>query len=229
MWLRGAATGAAPATRFFHTKAGAVGRCGSTHIPNAKREFSIMKRAIIVAVAFVAFTLVVHSNLAAAQPGANQPGSKTLSIYSANPAYFESPDGKPVVMIGDYEASPICPTGVPMDPNYDYRVFFDTLKDNGLNFAKVWIFYGVEAEYDSETPFDDYHRFNLLPYLRSGAGACQRRQAEIRSYPVQPLLLRADGGRLRRGARTRCLRAPGPHRWLDLQSPGALEIPRLQY
>jgi hypothetical protein len=129
-----------------------------------------MKRAIIVAVASMAAGVLVLSDLGAAPRGANPPGSKTLSIYSANPAYFESPDGKPVVMIGDYEASPICPTGVPMDPNYDYRIFFDTLKDNGLNFAKVWIFYGVEAEYDSETPFDDYHRFNLLPYLRTGPG-----------------------------------------------------------
>jgi hypothetical protein len=129
-----------------------------------------MKRAIVTAVASITATLLVLPGLAAAQPGANPQGSKVLSIYSANPAYFESPDGKPVVMIGDYEASPICPTGVPMDPNYDYRIFFDTLKENGLNFAKVWIFYGVEAAYDSETPFDEYHRFNLLPYLRTGPG-----------------------------------------------------------
>ena len=129
-----------------------------------------MKRAIVTAVASNTATLLVLPGLAAAQPGANPQGSMVLSIYSANPAYFESPDGKPVVMIGDYEASPICPTGVPMDPNYDYRIFFDTLKENGLNFAKVWIFYGVEAAYDSETPFDEYHRFNLLPYLRTGPG-----------------------------------------------------------
>jgi hypothetical protein len=107
---------------------------------------------------------------AAEPPGANPPASKALAIYSVNPAYFISPEGKPIVMIGDYEASPICPTGVPMDPNYDYNLFFDTLKANGLNFAKLWIFYGVEAEYDAETPFDAYHRFNLLPYLRSGSG-----------------------------------------------------------
>jgi hypothetical protein len=129
-----------------------------------------MKRATIVVLGSVILTLLALSILAAAPPGADPPSSKALSIYSVNPAYFESPDGKPVVMVGDYEASPICPTGVPMDPNYDYRIFFDTLKENGLNFAKVWIFYGVEAEYDSETAFDDYHRFNLLPYLRTGPG-----------------------------------------------------------
>jgi len=108
------------------------------------------------------------STSAAARTGSA--AGKSVTIYAANPAYFESPDGKPVVMIGDYEASPTAPTGVPMDPNYDHRAFFDTLKANGLNFAKVWIFYGVEAEYDSETAFDEYHRFNLLPYLRVGPG-----------------------------------------------------------
>ena len=129
-----------------------------------------MKRILIMTQLMAVVFLLGASLPVVAQVEAKEAASKTLAIYAPNPAYFQSADGKPVVMIGDYEASPICPTGVPMDPNYDYRIFFDTLKDNGLNFAKVWIFYGVEAEYDSETSFDDYHRFNLLPYLRTGPG-----------------------------------------------------------
>jgi hypothetical protein len=129
-----------------------------------------MKRIILLVLIAASTESLCVAQLAAAPPGANPPTSKALAIYPANPAYFESPDGKPVVMIGDYEASPTAPTGVPMDPNYDYGIFFDTLKENGLNFAKVWINYGVEAEYDSETSFDDYHRFNLMPYLRTGPG-----------------------------------------------------------
>ena len=129
-----------------------------------------MKRIILLVLVAAAASSISVAGLAAAQPDGNPPAGKALAIYPANPAYFESPDGKPVVMIGDYEASPTAPTGVPMDPNYDYGLFFDTLKENGLNFAKVWINYGVEAEYDSETSFDDYHRFNLLPYLRTGPG-----------------------------------------------------------
>ncbi|HXX23254.1 MAG TPA: putative collagen-binding domain-containing protein [Terriglobia bacterium] len=124
-------------------------------------------RLVLIAAAVASFSV---ADLAAAPVGANPPGSRALSIYSDNPAYFESPDGQPVVMIGDYEASPTAPTGIPIDPNSDFVVFFDTLKASHLNFAKLWINYGVEAEYDSETPFDEYHRFNLLPYLRVGAG-----------------------------------------------------------
>jgi hypothetical protein len=129
-----------------------------------------MNCRLILGLAVVAATLLNVSDPAAGQIVSNAPSSKALSIYPPNRAYFQSPDGQPIVMIGDYEASPTAPTGVPMDPNYDYGLFFDTLKENGLNFAKVWIFYGVEAEYDSETSFDDYHRFNLLPYLRTGPG-----------------------------------------------------------
>jgi len=124
-------------------------------------------RLVLIAAAVASFSV---ADLAAAPAGANPPGSRTLSIYSDNPAYFESPDGRPVVMIGDYEASPTAPTGIPIDPNSDFVVFFDTLKASHLNFAKLWINYGVEAEYDSETPFDEYHRFNLVPYQRVGPG-----------------------------------------------------------
>ena len=129
-----------------------------------------MNRTRILALVVVAAGLLSVCHPGAGQIVSKAPSSKALSIYPANPAYFQSADGKPVVMIGDYEASPTAPTGTPIDPNFDYQIFFDTLKNNGLNFAKLWIFYGVEAEYDSETPFDEYHRFNILPYLRTGPG-----------------------------------------------------------
>jgi hypothetical protein len=130
----------------------------------------ITKRTLIIAQVAVAAILHMVSVPAAAQVEPKAPRSKALSIYAPNPAYFQSAEGKPVILIGDYQASPTGPTAVPIDPNYDYQVFLDTLKASGLNFAKVWIFYGIEAEYTSETPFDDYHRFNLLPYLRVGPG-----------------------------------------------------------
>jgi hypothetical protein len=42
----------------------------------------------------------------AGQIGPRISSTKTLSMYAANPAYFQSADRKPLVMIGDYEASP---------------------------------------------------------------------------------------------------------------------------
>ena len=129
-----------------------------------------MKRTLIMNQLMAAVFLLTASFPAVAQMKPKEANGKTLSIYSSNPAYFQSPDGQPVLMMGDYEASWVAPTGIPIDPNLDYVVFFDTLKANHLNFAKLWINYGVEAEYDSETPFDEYHRFNILPYLRVGPG-----------------------------------------------------------
>jgi len=130
----------------------------------------LTKRVPIIAHVMGVSVLLLVSVPATAQGGREVSPGRALSIYAPNPAYFQSADGKPVVMIGDYQASPTAPTAVPIDPDYDYQVYLDTLKASGLNFAKVWIFYGLEAEYDSETPFDDYHRFNLLPYLRVGPG-----------------------------------------------------------
>jgi len=129
-----------------------------------------MKRILIMTQLTAAVFLLAVSVPGAAQVEPKAPRNQALSIYPPNPAYFQSADGRPVILIGDYQASPTGPTAVPIDPNYDYQVYFDTLKASGLNFAKVWIFYGIEAEYDSETPFDDYHRFNILPYLRTGPG-----------------------------------------------------------
>ena len=99
-----------------------------------------------------------------------KPASGALSILPSNPAYFQSADGTPVILVGDYEGSPTAATGTTTDPNYDFRLLFDTLKANGFNFARLWIFYGLEAEWDSETFPDAYHRYNIMPYMRTGPG-----------------------------------------------------------
>jgi hypothetical protein len=115
------------------------------------------------------------------------PRGRALSIYAPNPAYFQSAQGKPLLFIGDYQASPTGPTAVPIDPNYDYELYLDTLKAAGLNFAKVWINYGIEAEYDSETSFGGYHRFNLMPYLRAGPGLANDGRAKYDLTKFNPL------------------------------------------
>ena len=102
--------------------------------------------------------------------GQQRPDSGALSILPSNPAYFESADGTPVILIGDYEGSPTAATGITTDPNYDFRLLFDMLHANGFNFARLWIFYGLESEWDSETFPDEYHRYNIMPYLRTGPG-----------------------------------------------------------
>jgi hypothetical protein len=48
--------------------------------------------------------------------------------------------------------------------DYDYQAMFDTLKANGLNFARVWVWWGCEA-----FP-EPINRLNVNPYLRPGPG-----------------------------------------------------------
>jgi hypothetical protein len=127
-----------------------------------------MSRSALGALSVAMLLIGCAGNQCCAEQG--KPASGALSILPSNPAYFLAADGTPVILVGDYEGSPTGATGVTTDPNYDFRLFFDTLKTNGFNVARLWIFYGLEAEWDSETFPDAFHRYNIMPYLRTGPG-----------------------------------------------------------
>jgi hypothetical protein len=127
-----------------------------------------MSRSALGALSVAMLLIGCAGNQCCAEQG--KPASGALSILPSNPAYFLAADGTPVILVGDYEGSPTGATGVTTDPNYDFRLFFDTLKTNGFNGARLWIFYGLEAEWDSETFPDAFHRYNIMPYLRTGPG-----------------------------------------------------------
>ncbi len=90
------------------------------------------------------------------------PSAKTVQVTSplrahpTNPYYFQDNQSKAVILIGDYT------WGTFSDIDYDYAAMFDTLKANGLNFARVWVFWG------NETGSGD--RINVVPFLRTGPG-----------------------------------------------------------
>lgn len=86
------------------------------------------------------------------------PGSGALALYPPQPGYFRDSSGKPIVLIGDYT------WGTFSDVDYDYKAMFDTLKANGLNFARVWVWWGCE-----EFP-EPINRLHVNPYLRTGPG-----------------------------------------------------------
>ncbi len=90
--------------------------------------------------------------------------SNTLAVYPANPGYFQTADGKPVMLIGDYT------WGTFSDVDYDYKAMFDTLKANGLNFARIWVFWGNEVGFEDQRPPQNYHGINFVPYQRTGPG-----------------------------------------------------------
>ena len=95
-------------------------------------------------------------------------GSPTLSRHSSFPACFQSPAGQPLLLIGDYT------WGTFSDVDYDYAAMFDSLQAHGLNFARVWLWWGCE-EFPGLTNRHAVmmdRRF-VVPYQRIGPGAAQ--------------------------------------------------------
>jgi hypothetical protein len=95
-------------------------------------------------------------------------GSRTLATHSSFPACFQSPAGQPLLLIGDYT------WGTFSDVDYDYAAMLDSLQAHGLNFARVWLWWGCE-EFPGLT---DRHavmmdRRFVVPYQRIGPGAAQ--------------------------------------------------------
>ncbi|MBI4603971.1 MAG: cellulase family glycosylhydrolase [Planctomycetes bacterium] len=84
------------------------------------------------------------------------PGS-TLAVHPANPSAFVH-RGKPVALIGDYT------WGTFSDAGYDFTAMLDTLRSNGLNFSRVWLWWGCER---FPPPADTTHH---VPYVRAGPG-----------------------------------------------------------
>jgi hypothetical protein len=105
--------------------------------------------------ALSAFLAILFSPAAAPPATA---ATHALSVYPDNPHYFRSPEGHPVLLIGDYTF------GTFSDTDYDFRAMFDTLRAKGLNFARVWVFWGCQYF----PPFIDL--LNMIPYLRPGPG-----------------------------------------------------------
>lgn len=81
-----------------------------------------------------------------------------LRIDPDCPHYFQQPDGRPVVLIGDYT------WGTFSDVDYNCAALFDQLKARGLNFARVWLWWGAEQF----PPPDD--KLHVEPFLRPGPG-----------------------------------------------------------
>ncbi len=103
-------------------------------------------QALLVLPLMVAATPHVSSNTA------------PLRLLPDDPHYFQSPAGQPLLLIGDYT------WGVFSDTDYDYKAMFDTLQAHGLNFARVWLWWGCEQ---FPPPGDSRH---LEPFLRPGPG-----------------------------------------------------------
>lgn len=83
-------------------------------------------------------------------------GTQFAPLCTTNPHYFQTAQGLPVVLVGDYTWGTF--SGVA----YDFNAMFDTLRANGLNFARVWLWWGCE-----EFP-EQYDGVHFNAYLRTG-------------------------------------------------------------
>jgi hypothetical protein len=90
--------------------------------------------------------------------GTDKPGSRALGICPANLHCFQTADGAPVLLVGNYT------WGTFSEIDFDYDLMFRTLQANGLNFSRVWLWWGCEVL--PETP----ERVDVVPYLRTGPG-----------------------------------------------------------
>lgn len=90
--------------------------------------------------------------------GIQQRKLPSLAIHPIHPHYFQSPDGKPVLLIGDYTWDTFS------DVDFNYKSHFEALKANGLNIARVWLWWGAEQ---FPPPDDAQH---IEPFLRPGPG-----------------------------------------------------------
>ncbi len=84
--------------------------------------------------------------------------SLTLRIHPEYPHYFQGPDRKPLLLIGDYT------WGTFSDADFDYKAQLDALAARGLNFARIWLWWGCE-----ELPAPD-NKLHIEPFLRPGPG-----------------------------------------------------------
>ncbi len=89
--------------------------------------------------------------------------TQTLGLLPANPHYFSAPDGSPLLLVGDYTWG----TFSDREPEYDYAAMFETLQNHGLNFARVWVWWGCEFF------SDEIGRRNFIPCPRPGPGTAR--------------------------------------------------------
>jgi hypothetical protein len=95
-----------------------------------------------------------------------------LSILPQNPHYFADPKGKPLLLTGLYVWD------IFSDPTFDYQAFFRRLKDNSLNFARVWVMWGWEEENW------------LCPYERTGPGLAKDGRAKFNLDKFNPFFFK---------------------------------------
>jgi len=114
------------------------------------------KRTIVISLVIMA-VLVVGQGGAGGNVAASGKGG-TLAISPHNPHYFQAADGRSVMLVGDYA------WGTFSDADFDYKAQFATLQANGLNFARVWLWWGAEQF----PPPDD--KLHIEPFLRPGPG-----------------------------------------------------------
>jgi hypothetical protein len=89
------------------------------------------------------------------------PAAGALSISKSHPYYFQDPQGRPVVLIGDYT------WGIFSDLDYDFKPLLDSHRARGLNLCRVWLWWGAE-QFPEETKY--VGRSHIEPYMRPGPG-----------------------------------------------------------
>jgi hypothetical protein len=110
-------------------------------------------------------SVIVCVMLGAAVPAnCEQPPTGALSILGSNPHYFADPSGKPIFVTGCYTWGTFSST------DFDYTALLESLKEDGLNYSRVWLWWGCDEFRKGEFEgLPEEGKMHVEPYLRTGS------------------------------------------------------------
>ena len=114
--------------------------------------------AIPMTLALIVAGLVFPTATVAAGSDA-KPKSGALAALPSNHSYFQDASGKPLMLVGDYT------WGIFSDNDYEFVRFLDAHKKRGLNFARIWLWWGAE-----QLDWEILGAKHIEPYMRTGPG-----------------------------------------------------------
>jgi hypothetical protein len=116
--------------------------------------------------ATLVFLIAALVILGAAVPAnCETPSNGVLRVLESNPYYFADPSGRPIFMASCYTWGTFSST------DFDYTALLESLKKDGLNYSRVWLWWGCDEFRKGEFEgLPEEGKMHVEPFLRTGPG-----------------------------------------------------------